>query len=64
MTILGNTEKDKIWREKTGGLGWLPLLLSTQKAGMVVGMEELSGKEIYFLISRSFSEAGGSEVQQ
>lgn len=51
MTILGNTKKDKIWRQKTGGLGWLPLLLSTQKVGMVVGMEELSGKEIFFTFS-------------
>lgn len=51
MTLLGNTEKGKIWRQKTGGLGWLPLLLSTQKVGVVVGMEELSGKEIFFTFS-------------
>lgn len=46
MTILDNTKKDKIWRQKARSL-----LLSTQKVGMVVGTEEISGKEIFCTFS-------------
>lgn len=37
-----NINKDKIWRQKTESLGWLPLLMSTQKVGIVVEMERVS----------------------
>ena len=72
MTIPENTSKDKVWKQKTvPGLIAPPLVYTEDWCGGGDGEgPSLSGRDLSeknildFLISRSFNEAEGSQVQQ